>query len=1106
MRLENSIKKSADKVASLRTEMDSLRNAKIPTQEYEEISKQIDNANSKFDKLLEKQMQMQSQGKTSGSTWEKLNSDMEELGNEIRFAKGELQDLVDTGKAFTVGSETQEFTDLSKKFNQANTELDINNRKMNEYLEKQNNVSSGYKKMGDAAKKSFKGISNALSKASGFLKGFEKKLKEIATKVFGLFRKEADKSSKSTNAFANRLKSLLSGIFIFNMISAAFRNMFNGISAGFNDFFENNATFNSSVAELRASLEQLRNSFAAAFAPIMEVAIPYLQKLIDYLGTAVSYVAQLIAALFGKSTYTRAVKSSGSAISGVASSVDEVTDSAEEAEKALNKMLSPLDKLNVLSSDKSSAVKKPDKGSGGGGGADIGGTLYEEIPVDSYFKDIADRIKGIAEQFFKPLKTAWERQGKFVMDSWKKALDSVKKLVVSIGKDFLTVWNQEETIKIFENLLIILGDIGLIVSNLADRFREAWEENNTGLHILENIRDIIGIVVDYFRQAADFTVEWSKNLNFSPLLQAFERLTDKLSEEDGLVDSLSGTLYDFYTMVLLPLGKWALEEGLPDLLDTLTKIVDEVDWEKLRTNLADLWQSLEPFAETIGEGLILFIEDVGLKLADFVNSQEFSDFLDKVASWMDDVTPQDVADALKNIADALVTLKLAIIGFDVLSPGIKAIGSILTIFSNAKLAKAIQNIGKTKETTGILAQLGTTLSSFGGVSGLMTMDFATIFGAGTAAEIGLTIGTGIIGGIVAAFGGFNFGKFLGEKITGDTELYDNFKFFGEGGFFSEITKDLETTFEALTTMASDFKNNPIIAGLTNALAGPIGAAVLQINAHKEEIAAGWEEFKNGALQATTEAKQNFDEFFSYWGTLFENLGTTISSWWENDVKPWFTKEKWSSLWEEVKIAFSEMWNNIVLWWNESAIGKWWNENVSPWFTKEKWQNLIENVKTAFVNKFNEIWTEVNNIWNNIVESISEAVSEISGLIDGLFPSQKSMKKMSRTIFDSFPSFIPTSTMSLDVPDIPGYATGQVIPPTMKQHLAWLGDNKHETEVVSPLSTMKQAFKDALMESGMYGGGGNTGDIVIEIDGNEVFRVVRKQNQEFIKQTGASAFA
>lgn len=39
--------------------------------------------------------------------------------------------------------------------------------------------------------------------------------------------------------------------------------------------------------------------------------------------------------------------------------------------------------------------------------------------------------------------------------------------------------------------------------------------------------------------------------------------------------------------------------------------------------------------------------------------------------------------------------------------------------------------------------------------------------------------------------------------------------------------------------------------------------------------------------------------------------------------------------------------------------------------------------------------------------------------------------------------------------------------------------------------MKQAFLEALAESGLIGG--SSGDIVIEIDGREVFRAVKKEN-------------
>ena len=49
----------------------------------------------------------------------------------------------------------------------------------------------------------------------------------------------------------------------------------------------------------------------------------------------------------------------------------------------------------------------------------------------------------------------------------------------------------------------------------------------------------------------------------------------------------------------------------------------------------------------------------------------------------------------------------------------------------------------------------------------------------------------------------------------------------------------------------------------------------------------------------------------------------------------------------------------------------------------------------------------------------------------------------------------------------GYARGTVVPPN-RPHLAWFGDNKQEPEIVSPVSTMKQAFMEAMIEMGGTG--------------------------------------
>lgn len=62
--------------------------------------------------------------------------------------------------------------------------------------------------------------------------------------------------------------------------------------------------------------------------------------------------------------------------------------------------------------------------------------------------------------------------------------------------------------------------------------------------------------------------------------------------------------------------------------------------------------------------------------------------------------------------------------------------------------------------------------------------------------------------------------------------------------------------------------------------------------------------------------------------------------------------------------------------------------------------------------------------------------------------------------------------------IPGFAEGGVVPPN-RPFLAVLGDNRKETEIVAPYSTIKQATSEAIAERG---GGGTTTIIVKAADG------------------------
>lgn len=199
MSLENRITKTADKISALRSKMDALKDAKIPTQEYSEITAQIQKAEAEFNKLLEKQEQMQREGKDSGVAWDRLNEKMEEVGNTIKYAQGELQDLVDTGKAFVLGSDTEEFAKLGQQLKYFENDMVVLNKRHDELIAKQGKASHGYRRLGEEAKKSAK-------KAGGFL-----------------------------SSLSSRFKNLAFSLLIFNQISKAFNAMISGIKEGFNN-------------------------------------------------------------------------------------------------------------------------------------------------------------------------------------------------------------------------------------------------------------------------------------------------------------------------------------------------------------------------------------------------------------------------------------------------------------------------------------------------------------------------------------------------------------------------------------------------------------------------------------------------------------------------------------------------------------------------------------------------------------------------------------------------------------------------------------------------------------------------------------------------------
>lgn len=98
------------------------------------------------------------------------------------------------------------------------------------------------------------------------------------------------------------------------------------------------------------------------------------------------------------------------------------------------------------------------------------------------------------------------------------------------------------------------------------------------------------------------------------------------------------------------------------------------------------------------------------------------------------------------------------------------------------------------------------------------------------------------------------------------------------------------------------------------------------------------------------------------------------------------------------------------------------------------------------------------------------------------------------------SFAASSPYAAYSSNIPHLATGTVVPPKAGNFLAMLGDNNKDYEVVSPLGTMKQAFKEVLDESGGMGSNRPI-NIIMEVEGNKFAQLVYKYNNQETQRIG-----
>lgn len=245
-------------------------------------------------------------------------------------------------------------------------------------------VTEAVEEVGDASKTSvsdFKAFSAGLNGA-----------------VISVAKKAVPPLTNLARGFVNIGKSI-GRIAMYRMVRAAIKGISTAAREGVNNLVRYSAALNSTdaasanatMSEYATTLLQVKNSVGAAVMPVLTALLPLINTIASAFITAANAINMFFQALQGKTTFTKAKKSTVDYAKSL--------NSAAGAAKELQRTILGFDEINKLNDE--------NKGGGGGiSGADFS-NMFEESPISEKAKKIAEWTQKIVSKIDEFLKSAY---------------------------------------------------------------------------------------------------------------------------------------------------------------------------------------------------------------------------------------------------------------------------------------------------------------------------------------------------------------------------------------------------------------------------------------------------------------------------------------------------------------------------------------------------------------------------------------------------------------------------------------------------------------------------------------------------------------------------
>lgn len=293
-----------------------------------------------------------------------------------------------------------------------------------------------------------------------------------------------------------------------------------------------------------------------------------------------------------------------------------------------------------------------------------------------------------------------------------------------------------------------------------------------------------------------------------------------------------------------------------------------------------------------------------------------------------------------------------------------------------------------------------------------------------------------------------------------------------------ISKKIQSLAKIILSIITTVTNvaNSVVTILTGIVTFLTGIFTLDIN----KVISGVKTVLKGML---TFIKTLFTGIPNIIGTALVSVGTAISAPFKaafNTIKDIFKSDT-------VKSFFNGVVSNI-----QSAFN-----HLPNWFKSvfaQAWTNVL-NVFSAGGKVFVGIKDGILNGLKTIINALIKGINTVISIpFKGLNKALKSIHDVDILGVKPF-GFIET----INVPQIPMLATGAVLPAN-KPFLSVVGDQKHGTNIEAPLSTIIEAMNTALSKQKQ-----SSSDIIINVDGRELFKIMQDRAYDYKTRTGNNAF-